>query len=67
MPVRLRPRVPQGTKMYVKLKEAEGTTNCTCPNSREILRQQRQDLTPGVVYQVSKNLGDTVELKGLDV
>ena len=50
--------------MFVKLKEAQGTTNCTCPKSREILRQQRQDLTPGQVYQVSKQLGDTVELKG---
>ena len=49
--------------MFVKLKEAQGTTNCTCPKSREILRQQ-QDLTPGQVYQVSKHLGDTVELKG---
>lgn len=53
--------------MFVKLKEAEGTTNCTCPKSREILRQQQQDLTPGTVYQVSKNLGDTVELKVGDV
>ena len=48
--------------MFVKLKEAQGTTNCTCTKSREIL--QRQDLTPGQVYQVSKHLGDTVELKG---
>ena len=54
----------QGTKMFVKLKEDHGTTNGTCPKSREILRRQRQDLTPGVVYQVSKHLGDTVELKG---
>lgn len=50
--------------MFVKLKEEHGTTNGTCPKSREILRQQRQDLTPGQVYQVSKHLGDTVELKG---
>ena len=50
--------------MFVKLKEDQGTTNCTCPKSREILRQQQQDLTPGQVYQVSKHLGDTVELKG---
>lgn len=50
--------------MFVKLKEDHDTTNCTCPKRREILRQQRQDLTPGHVYQVSRHLGDTVELKG---